>query len=279
MVSPESAQKRDLQVSHRRTTCFATPRTCRICRCSSSVLHAFPTALLAVLKSKVYLFQLICQVGAWNRGIRVNFDQSADLADPTPTKKRRQRGTYTHYKAKDRAKIGKYALENGNTSTRCHFSAEFPDLKESTIRNFKKVYKEHLGYQRKQLHPKAVTEIPSQPRGRPPLLLEIDTKLLSFLKAVRRRGGVVNSHVVHAAAKALIDTAGSETTKQQLSKIDLPRSWVQSIYRRMGLIRRMATTSRPPVPQGLYDECRNHYLREVDETIKKCYTTRACAEF
>ena len=31
----------------------------------------------------------------------------------------------------------------------------------------------------------------------------------------------------------------------------------------------MATTSRPPVPQGLYDECRNHYLREVDETIKK----------
>ena len=188
-----------------------------------------------------------------------------DLADPTPTKKRRQRGTYTHYKAKDRAKIGKYALENGNTSTRCHFSAEFPDLKESTIRNFKKVYKEHLGYQRKQLHPKAVTEIPSQPRGHPPLLLEIDTKLLSFLKAVRRRGGVVNSHVVHAAAKALIRLA---VKQQQLSKIDLPRSWVQSIYRRMGLIRRMATTSRPPVPQGLYDECRNHYLREVDERLR-----------
>ena len=52
-----------------------------------------------------------------------------DLADPTPTKKRRQRGTYTHYKAKDRTKIGKYTLENGNMSTRCHFSAEFPDLK------------------------------------------------------------------------------------------------------------------------------------------------------
>ena len=59
-------------------------------------------------------------------------------------------------------------------------------------------------------------------------------KLLLLLKAVCRRGGVVNSHVVRATAKALIDTAGSETTKQQLSKIDLPRSWVQSIYRRMG---------------------------------------------
>ena len=36
-------------------------------------------------------------------------------------------------------------------------------------------------------------------------------KLLSFLKAIR---SVVNSLVVHAAAKALIDTAGSETTTQ-----------------------------------------------------------------
>ena len=204
----------------------------------------------------------------------------SDLADPTPTKKRRQRGTYTHYKAKDHAKIGKYALENGITSTRCHFSAEFPDLKESTIRDFKKAYKEHLDYQQKQLHPKVVTEIPSQPQGHPPLLLEVDAKLLSFLKAIRRRG-VVNSHVVRAAAKALIDMAGSETTKQQLSKIYLPCSWVQSIYRRMGLNRRMATTSRPPVPQGLYDECRNHYLREVDETSKKYAipSCRACAEF
>jgi len=101
-------------------------------------------------------------------------------------------------------------------------------------------------------HPKAVTEIPSQPQGCPPLLLEVDVKLLLFLKAVRKRGGVVNSHVVCAAAKALIDTAGSETTKQQLSKIDFPHSWVQSIDKYMGPNRRMATTSRPPVPQGLY---------------------------
>ena len=39
----------------------------------------------------------------------------SDLADPTTSTKRRQRGTYTHYQAKDRAKIGKYALENGNS--------------------------------------------------------------------------------------------------------------------------------------------------------------------
>ena len=149
-----------------------------------------------------------------------------------------------------------------------HFQAEFPDLKESTIRNFKKAYKEHLAYQRKQLHPKPVIEILTRPRGRPPLLLEVDAKLLSLLKAIRSKGGVINIHVVRAAAKALIDTA-DERMSRQLSNIDLPRSWVQSVYRRMGMKRRMATTSRPPVPQGLYDECRNQYLRDIGEIIKK----------
>ena len=104
---------------------------------------------------------------------------------------------------------------------RHHFSIEFPDLKESIIRDFKKGNKEHLDYQRKQLHPKAVTEIPSQPGGCLLLLIEVDMKLLLFLKAIRRRGGVVNSHVVLAAAKALIDTAGSETTQQDWLAVHL----------------------------------------------------------
>ena len=116
-----------------------------------------------------------------------------DLSDPTGTnKKRRQRGTYTHYTPSDRAKIGKYALENGNLRALHHFSAEFPNLKESTVRNFKKSYKELMEHQRKQRNPKPVTEISSKPRGRPPLLLEVDTKLIVFLNEVQKRGGVVN---------------------------------------------------------------------------------------
>ena len=100
------------------------------------------------------------------------------------------------------------------------------------------------------------------------MLLEVNTKLLSFLKAVCAKGGVVNSHVVCAAAKALIDTSG-ETTKRQLSNIDLSRPWVQSVYRRMGLTRRMATTSRPPVPLGLFKECQYQYLRDVYDKVQK----------
>ena len=42
------------------------------------------------------------------------------------------------YSAEDRARIGKYALENGNETARVHFLKKFPNLRESTVRNFKK---------------------------------------------------------------------------------------------------------------------------------------------
>ena len=194
----------------------------------------------------------------------------SELSDPqpqAPAKKRNPRGSYTKYTPKQRADIGKYALENGNERARCHFSVRFPKLTESTVRNFKKSYKEELDKQRKELIPRPVTEIVSKTRGRPPILLELDEKLRKFLKAIRMKGGVVNIHVVRATATALIET--NPSTSQHLRNFSMPRSWVQSLYRRMGLTKRAGTTSRPPVPQGLFDECRLQYLGDIDKKIKQ----------
>lgn len=183
----------------------------------------------------------------------------SELSDPQPAKKKRRlRGTYTSYTPVVRAKIGKWVLENGNKSARNHFLKDFPNPNESTVR--KEAYEERMKWQRKQLHPQPVTEIPLQRQGRPPILLVLDEKLVKFLLAVRSRGGILNIHVVRATAKALIDTSPDH---QQLPRFNMPRSWVYSFYRRMGLTRRMGTTSRPPVPQGLYEECWNQYLRDI----------------
>ena len=154
-------------------------------------------------------------------------------------------------------------MENGNERARVRFKTQFPNLKESTIRNFKKAYKE-------QLKKKAqVTALPTMPRGRPPLLMELDRKLLQFLNAMRARGGVINSHVVRATADALIRSNHSSGL-QHLQNFSMPRSWVQSVYKRMGYTRRMGTTARPPVPKGLYDECRVSYLRDIETIREKC---------
>ena len=37
----------------------------------------------------------------------------------------------------------------------------------------------------------------------------------------------------------------------------------------MGYTKRMGTTARPPVPKGLYDECRIAYLCDIETIVKK----------
>ena len=71
--------------------------------------------------------------------------------------------------------VGKYALENGNEIARRHFSSVFPNISENTIRNFKKknCNKRESNNQssRFQLSP-------------PPLLLDLDEKLIKYLRAI-----------------------------------------------------------------------------------------------
>ena len=89
---------------------------------------------------------------------------------------RTTRGKYAVYTPEKRVEIGKYALENGNERARLRFLTEFPNLRESTIRNFKAAYKECLKAQKKQAQPLPITALPCKPRGRPPILLELDER-------------------------------------------------------------------------------------------------------
>ena len=139
-------------------------------------------------------------------------------------------------------------------------------MKESTVRSFKKAYREELEKQQKKTIPQPVTAITAKPKGRPALLLDLDEKLIKFLKAVKAKGAVVNIHVVRATAKALISS--NPSSSNNLKDFSMPRSWAQSLYRRMGYRKRAATTGRPPVPQGLY-EFRRDFLQQIDNKIKK----------
>ena len=108
----------------------------------------------------------------------VNKELAAPLA-----KRKRGSGTYTTYTPTQRAMIGKYALGNGNERARKHFLSEFPNLAESTIRYFKKAYREELEKKRKKCDSQPVVEITAKPKGRPPIILDLDEKLIKFLNA------------------------------------------------------------------------------------------------
>ncbi len=186
------------------------------------------------------------------------------LSNPAAVKSK-SRGKYTVYTDEDRARIGRYASLNDNERARKKFLSSYPDLSESTVRNFKKMYLKKMKEEKNKnsLVHKPVTKLPVEPRGRPPILL---AKLIKFLHAVQNKGGIVNIHVVRATADTLI--CSNPSKMQNFAKFDMPRSWVQSIYRRMGVTRRLGTTGRSPVPKGIYTECRlESFLRDIIKTL------------
>lgn len=128
-----------------------------------------------------------------------------DLSRPEPSQSRGKRGKYHQYSGEDRAKIAKYSsAEHGNKKALQHFSKQYPNLKENTLRNFNKAYQDKLSIQRQQGNVQQVTSLERLPRGRPPLLLELDCKLISFVKNLRARGGVVNGSVIRVDQKQSI---------------------------------------------------------------------------
>ena len=50
---------------------------------------------------------------------------------------KKKRGPYKKYTATEKAKIGNYALQNGTTAALRHFRMNFPDLKWTTVNDWK----------------------------------------------------------------------------------------------------------------------------------------------
>ena len=98
-----------------------------------------------------------------------------------------------------------------------------------------------MKYQLTQLNPQPVTAVPVKYRGRPPILLDLDEKLITLLRALRTTGGVINIYVVCATTKALIES--NSTPSQHLLKFDTPCSWVHLLYKHIGFTVRKGTTS------------------------------------
>ena len=70
---------------------------------------------------------------------------------------------------------------------------------------------------------------------------------------------------MRATAEALIKS--NPSINQQFQGFEMRRSWVQSIYRRMGLSRRLGTTGRPPGRRRIYEECRFDYLHDISNKV------------
>ena len=164
------------------------------------------------------------------------YDSIKDTLDLHPeTKKRR-----VMYKEEEKMKVVKHACSHGVTNAIRFFKKEFPNLAESTVRPWVNKYKEEI--KRKS----AECVIISQTRVRPlPLPAKLDKKLRLFITSMRTAGGTINKHVIYGILRGLIK-AGMTRYGGYLD-FTVTKGWLQSLYSRMNMSRRMVTTSRPTV--------------------------------
>ena len=164
---------------------------------------------------------------------------------------KKARKPYFKWDDKDRYSIGKYASVNGNTAAVRKFKARFPHLKESIVRSFRKKTEDEIkkAAKEKREPTKSLTKY-STPTGRPLLLGELDRLMQSYLKALSNRGGVINTTIAKATAKALI-----KRNPGIVGDVDIDSSrWAYSLFKRMGFVKRRKTSSKVDIPEGARKE-------------------------
>ena len=112
----------------------------------------------------------------------------------------KKRGIYQKYSGKDKARIGNYAAVNGMSAAIHHFEKEFPDLKYTTVCEWKNA----VAALTRKSH-ETVTTMEEKKRGRPSMLpKDITSHLTKYIHAIRDTGGIINTAIVIAAGLGIV---------------------------------------------------------------------------
>ena len=79
-------------------------------------------------------------------------------------------------------------------------------------------------------------------RGRPLTLGNLDEKVQKYIRALRKAGTPVNARVVLAAAEGIVKATDRTLLFENGGHIKLSLDWAYSFLRRMGYVKRKATT-------------------------------------
>ena len=155
---------------------------------------------------------------------------------------KKKRGAYQKFTPKQKATIGNYALLNGTSAALRHFIKEFPDLKYTTVCNWRKA----VSTQQKKQH-ESVTELHGKKRGRPPTFPEeVTSCIMKYIRAVREAGGVINTAIVIGAASGIVRRMKPDLLESNGSHVALPvkKDWAKYLLAQMKFVKRKATTKK-----------------------------------
>ena len=180
-----------------------------------------------------------------------------------------KRGPYQKLSDETRAKIGKYASENGDSAAARHFSTVLSKpISRTTVHGLKKAYYQELSRKRKAEEDLAISTLPTKKRGRPLLLGEdLDTKVQQYLRALRESGGAINTAIVLGAARGIILKTKRTVLAEYGGHVVLTKDWAKGLMQRMGFVKRRGTTAKSRNLVERFDELKAQFLEEVATTV------------
>ena len=117
-------------------------------------------------------------------------------------------------------------------------------------------------------HSNEVKELPMKKRGRPYLLGEkLDEQIRQYLTTLRKAGAVINTAIVLACAEGLVKSENSNLLACNGGHIVLTRDWGKSILRRMGFVKRRASTSTKVSVEN-FEVLKAQYLFDIKVIIE-----------
>jgi hypothetical protein len=178
--------------------------------------------------------------------------------------KERKRGAYTAYSSSTRAKIGKFAAENGNKAAVAKFTKELgKPVNESTVRSLKTCYLNAL----KSTGNESVSTLEHGNRGRPLHLGAIDRDVIDYVKKLRAAGGIVNKSIIIAAATGIVKHKRPSLLRENGGGIEIGRGWAQNLMLRMGFVKRKGTKAARQLPADI-SAVKEEFLQRVQKVVQ-----------
>lgn len=159
------------------------------------------------------------------------------------TPRKRKRSEYGTYTPETRAKMARYAIENGPSKAALHFSKEMGrEVNESTVRSIKKLFQSSPSKNK-------LSVLRHSSRGRPLKLGQYDDLVKAYIRRLRVAGGVVNAQIVMTGAKGILMFKDSTLLKENGGTIDITKEWARSLLNRMGFSKRKGTKGIKHFPE------------------------------
>ena len=179
-----------------------------------------------------------------------------------------KRGVYNKYTPEFKAKVARYAIENGNSPAARKFSTTDKVIDESSVRGWVTTYNREM--ERKRKAGEEVSAIPVLPvakRGRPLLLGDtLDSEVKSYIRSFRERGGLVTTEITMAAARAIVrkynpGLIADESTGED-GLIRITSDWAKSLLYRMKFVKRRGSTTTKYLVDN-FDAIKDQFLADI----------------